>query len=141
MAREIGAQEDESIILTNPGIAHQLIGDLDKALSLYRESMQIEMERQDHVNQANRLDHIANVYRLKGQYDDALIYLEQAKTHAAQSGEKRSQALILIHLGLVRKAQGLYEQALEALLEALSITQEIGERERVAETQTELAWI
>ncbi len=103
--------------------------------------MQIEMERQDHVNLANRLDHVANIYRLKGQYDDALIYLEQAKSHAAKSGEKREKSINLTYMGLVRKAQGQYEQALETLLEALAISQEIEERAGVAEIHKYLAEI
>ena len=95
IAREMGDLEDESHILADIGLAHEITGDLDKALTSYRESMQIEMERQDHYALANRLDRIANIYRLKGQYNDALVYLEQAGTHLAQSGDKRERSMNL----------------------------------------------
>ena len=43
----------------------------------------------------NRLNKIADVYRLMGQYDDAMVYLEQAKTTLAQSEEVEEKAINL----------------------------------------------
>ena len=50
-------------------------------------------------NMANRLDQIADIYRLKGQYDDALVYLEQAKSHLAKTEEKKKKGINLEYVG------------------------------------------
>ena len=90
---------------------------------------------------ANRQNHIAEIYRLKGQYDDALVYLEQAKAHLAQSDEKREKAYNFNYIGLVRRAQGLYEPAIQAFLAALPLFKEIHSDMGVASVQQALAGI
>jgi tetratricopeptide (TPR) repeat protein len=103
--------------------------------------MQIEMEREDHENMAKRLDQIADIYRLKGQYDDALVYLEQAKSHLDKTKEKFEKGINLEYRGLVRKAQGSYNDAVEAFLAALPLYKEVDDQMSVADVQRSLGAI
>jgi tetratricopeptide (TPR) repeat protein len=142
IAREMQDRARESFVLNNMGLTHTVAGDLDKALAAFRASMQIEMERGNHAELANRLDKIADIYRRKGQYDDALVYLEQAKAHLAQAGEANEEKAINLNaMGQVRKAQGLYAEAVESYLAALPVFQEIHQEMGVAMVQHELGGI
>src|SRR4029079_4157611 len=100
-----------------------------------------EMEREDHENMANRLDQIGDIYRLKGQYDDALVYLQQAKTHLDQTKEPFEKGINLEFVGLVRKAQGNYNEAVEAFLAALGLYKEVDDQMSVADVHRSLGAI
>ena len=102
-------------------------------------SLRIEMEHQDATNLAINWDYIAEIYRMRGQYDDAMVYLEQAKTLLERSGDKREKAANLTEIGIVRKALRQHRQAIDAFLAALPIYQEIGQRLGVGLVQVELA--
>jgi len=127
LSREIGDRTSESDFLSDKGLVYKIAGDLEKSLKSYRQSMRIEAEREDHARLAMRLNTIAEIYGELGKYDDAIIYLEQAKSHLEKSGDLRDKAVNFEHLGLIRKAQGLYDQAIEAYLAALPLFQEAGQ--------------
>jgi tetratricopeptide (TPR) repeat protein/tRNA A-37 threonylcarbamoyl transferase component Bud32 len=127
LAREIGDRISESDFLTDKGLVYKVSGDLNRAIEPLRASMRIEAEREDYSRLAMRLNTIAEIYGELGQYDDAIIYLEQARTHLEKTGDIRDKAVNLEHLGLIRKAQGLYDQALEAFLAAQPLFREAGQ--------------
>jgi len=54
---------------------------------------------------ANRLDKVADAYRLMGRYDDALVYLEQAKAQLAKTDAKQEVAINQQYFGQVYAAQ------------------------------------
>ncbi|HEX2465752.1 MAG TPA: hypothetical protein VHR17_14110, partial [Thermoanaerobaculia bacterium] len=66
---------------------------------------------------------IGDVYRQKGQYDDALVYFEQASGLIDRTRQAGDAAANLIYISMARKEQGLYAEAIEALLESLSLSE------------------
>jgi tetratricopeptide (TPR) repeat protein len=78
---------------------------------------------------------------LKGQYDDALVYLQQAKSHLDQTKEPFEKGINLEFVGLVRKAQGNYNDAVEAFLAALGLYKEVDDQMSVADVHRSLGAI
>ncbi|MGH9463619.1 MAG: protein kinase domain-containing protein, partial [Vicinamibacteria bacterium] len=139
LAQEIGNRAEESMVLDNMGLTLQSAGDLDEALQRFRESLQIEMDRRDDRELAIRLGQIADVYRIRGQYPDAVVYLEQGRIHSERSGDEIEKASNLVTTGRVKTALGRSDEAIEVLLTALAIFQDARHQQGVAEAQLRLA--
>ena len=125
IARSMRDRARESLVLDNMGLTYSAAGDLQRSLQAFRDSLQIEMERGNASEIANRLDKVADAYRLMGRYDDALVYLEQAKAQLATTDAKQEAAINQQYFGQVYAAQGRFADALTAFQAALPVFQEI----------------
>ena len=125
IARGMRDRARESFVLHNMGMTYSAGGDLPRSLQAFRDSLQIEMERGNASEIANRLDKVADAYRLMGRYDDALVYLEQAKAQLAKADAKQEVAINQQYFGDVYAAQGRFADALTAYQAALPVFQEI----------------
>jgi len=125
IARSMHDRARESLVLDNMGLTYSAAGDLQRSLQAFRDSLQIEMERGNASEIANRLDKVADAYRLMGRYDDALVYLEQAKAQLATTDAKQEAAINQQYFGQVYAAQGRFADALTAFQAALPVFQEI----------------
>jgi tetratricopeptide (TPR) repeat protein len=68
------------------------------------------------------------VYRLRGQYDQALHNYQQALVITREVGNRAGEGTTLNNIGLVYDALGQYDQALETYQQALVIHREVGNR-------------
>ena len=106
IARAMRDRARESFVLHNMGMTYSAAGDLPRSLQAFRDSLQIEMERGNASEIANRLDKVADAYRLMGRYDDALVYLEQAKAQLAKTDAKQEVAINQQYFGQVLRGAG-----------------------------------
>jgi len=60
-------------IFSRLGEIHQRLGELDKAAEYYEKSLTIHRKLGNHANYADALNSRGNIYRLQGQYEEALL--------------------------------------------------------------------
>jgi serine/threonine protein kinase/tetratricopeptide (TPR) repeat protein len=114
----------ESFALVNLATLHERAGERDLALDVARQSLEIEWERKEHTELADRLNYTGHLYTTLGRYADAMVYLEQAKVHIAVSGEPSEKGNNELYRGHVFIAKGLFDDAVKAFLLAVSFFRE-----------------
>jgi tetratricopeptide (TPR) repeat protein len=131
----------ESFVLVNLGEVNRVAGDLREALANYRESLEIEWERSEHTELADRLNAIGSVYSQLGRYADATVYLEQARLHIEEANDPAARGFNLLVTAQIHQAKGNYDAAIEAFLTAIPLLRETGQLPEVASANDQLAEI
>ncbi len=75
------------------------------------------------------LNDISLIYKIKGEYDIALEYLEQSLELSKESGDKEGEATTLNNIALIYHATLKYEKGLEYLQQSLVIRREIDDKD------------
>jgi tetratricopeptide (TPR) repeat protein len=101
-------------------------GDLDGALRLFVESLQLRDRAGFVLTRPSALASIADLHRRKGDYDQALAYGGRALKEARRLQATRFEVGALISLGQTRAAAGETEAALELLDRAEALATRIG---------------
>ena len=131
----------ESFVLVNLGEVNQITGDLREALANYSESLEIEWERSEHTELAERLNVVGSVYSQLGRYADATVYLEQARLHIEEANDPAARGYNLLVAAQIHQAKGNYGAASEAFLSAIPLLRETGQLSEVATANEQLAEI
>ena len=131
----------ESFALVNLGEVNQGAGDLQEALANYSESLEIEWERNEHTELAERLNVIGSVYSQLGRYADATVYLEQARLHIEKANGPAARGYNLLTTAQIHQAKGNFGAANEAFLSAIPLLRETGQLSEVANANEQLAEI
>ena len=88
----------------------------------------IVQEIGDRAIEAATLNNIAVSYQDRGDYDDALKYLEQCLKIVEEIGHRAGQGAILSNIGRTHVARGDYHRALKYVELSLAIKRAIGDR-------------
>ena len=131
----------ESFALANLGEVNQQAGNLQEALANFSDSLEIEWERNEHTELADRLNVIGSVYSQLGRYADATVYLEQARLHIEIANDPASRGYNLLVTAQIHRAKGKYDAAIEAFLSSIPLLRETGELLEVASVNEQLAAI
>ncbi len=111
------------------------LGDSQKALGYYEQSLAISREIKDRRIESAILNSIGRVYSYElQQYEKAKNYYEQALAIARELKARRSEADILDSLGFVYQNTNQSEKALQFYQQALAIFQEIKDYDGEAAT-------
>jgi tetratricopeptide (TPR) repeat protein len=132
LARTSANSTMESFALINLAVLQETAGELDLALEVARQSLEIEWERKEHTELASRLNYIGHLYSSLGRYADAMVYLEQAKVHIAVSEEPREKGRNERYRGDVLVAKGSFDDATKSLLKAVTLYREANDLEGAA---------
>jgi predicted ATPase/DNA-binding SARP family transcriptional activator len=86
---------------------------------------------------------LGTLYRLRGDYATALVWLEQARTSFATQGDRAGLAQTLNQIGIVLsdQGQGQYDSARDTVETALALAQSVGDRLTQAAALTALGRI
>lgn len=108
-----------SAMLGDLGLAHNDIGQLEKAIEYYEQALAISREIRDQFAEGNHLGNLGLAYSAISQFEKAIGYFEKAIPISRKTGNQRGEANHLNNLGdayfrlsQVEKAFGYYEQAL-----------------------------
>ncbi len=129
LARASANSTMESFALINLAVLQETAGKLDFALEIARQSLEIEWERKEHTELADRLNYVGHIYSSLGRYADAMVYLEQAKVHIAVSEEPREKGRNERYRGDVLFAKGSFDDAATAFLKAVTFYREANDLE------------
>ncbi|NOK59898.1 MAG: hypothetical protein GFH27_549291n90 [Chloroflexi bacterium AL-W] len=124
IAREIFVQHGENerlaILLHNTAIVHMLIGDYHHALSLCHSALQIIEGINDEKYRffGQLYNDIGYVHTMLGDFRQALVSFENARTSSSAQSELRGIALAEINIAHIFMTQGHHRRALHLLLHA-----------------------
>jgi tetratricopeptide (TPR) repeat protein len=107
-------------------------GDLDRALALYQESLQLSEQIGDLQGKAASLHEMAQVYRTRGDLDRALALYQESLQLSEQIGDLQGKAASLSQLADLYMMGEDWDKAEHCLQEALSLSRRLGESAGIA---------
>jgi len=125
-------QEDSAhipILMMETGVAYEKVGKKEEAKRLYDDALVIWKKEGNLSWQANLLNNMGVVHFLQGEYDKAILVLEEGLLCAKQIGyAPRLEALLLISLGDVHAEVEDFDLAQQHYIKGSQIAEEIGDR-------------
>jgi tetratricopeptide (TPR) repeat protein len=123
------------------GMLYFSLGEIEKAKEYflrtmdYSQAVQPTKEAYDDLNKSKKLldkaftlNNISQIFKVQGDYDTALTYLQQSLKICQQIGNKEGEGVALDNIGQIYDAKGDYDSALTYLQQSLKIRQQIGDK-------------
>jgi tetratricopeptide (TPR) repeat protein len=118
--------------LTSLGLCHYSLGDYQRAIELYTQSLTIDRDIGDRDGEAAALTNLGGCHYSLGDYQQAIDLVIQALTVDRDTGDRDYEAGDLTSLGLCHYSLGDYQRAIELHTQSLTIARGIGVRYREA---------
>jgi CHAT domain-containing protein len=124
----LGDKIGEAIMLSNIGYIYSDLGEKQKALKYYNQSLQIFKQLGNKEEEASLLGSISSIYSALNKYREAIEFGNQALLINRQIGAKEDEAAQLNDLGSFYDTTGEKEKALESYNKALPLWREVGNK-------------
>ena len=141
LSQEIGNQAREARMLTNLGLANDLMGNVAPARTYYKQALAQNREIGHQENLIIILINFGNLELQDENYEQAIIYLKEGLTISRTIGKMVEAGINLDNLGAASILQGRYSEANYYLEESLKIAQQTGDRLGVVSCHTMLAFM
>jgi tetratricopeptide (TPR) repeat protein len=115
--------------LGNLGTVYWRLGEYERAVEHYRQSLAVAREIGDPHGERRALGNLGNVYRRLGRYAEAQEHHERSLAIARRVGSRGGEGIQLVNLGSMNVRLGRCEEALGHFRLAASIAQQIGDHE------------
>ena len=116
-------------------------GDLDRALALYQESLQLEEQLGDKREIGGTLHRMAEVFLMHNELDRALeIYQENLKLYE-QLGDHKAEAVSLYMMAAVYFQRGDLDDAIKLYEESLQLLEQVGDQQNKANVLGNMALV
>jgi tetratricopeptide (TPR) repeat protein len=134
--RQVPNTASKARILTLLGYSQRALGQVEQALKLHEQALDIARESGDRRCEIANLNHLSRTWVLQTQYDWAIDTSQRALILARQTGDRLGEANALTNLGSTTVAQGQaeitleaeqYEQMLEYLQRGLRLSEQEGD--------------
>jgi len=137
--RAVGDRGGEAGTLNNIGLVYSALGEKQKALEYYSQSLPRLRAVGDHG--AITLNNIGLVYSELGQKQKALEYYSQSLPLSRAVGDRSLEATTLTSIGSVYSALGEEQKALEYYSQSLPLNRAVGDRRGEAITLTNIGGV
>ena len=114
--------------LTSLGNVYYSLGEYQKAIEFYQQSLAITREIGDRGGEAYFYGNLGAVYQSLGEYEKAIEFHQQSLAIKREIGDRGGEANSYNNLGNVYYSLGEYQKAIEFSQQSLAITREIGDR-------------
>ena len=114
--------------LTSLGIAYDSLGQSERAIDFFQQSLDIKKEIGDIQGESNSLNNLGNACYFLGQYERAIAFYQQSLDIAKEIGDIQGESRSLNNLGTAYESLGQYERAIAFYQQSLQIKREIGDR-------------
>ncbi len=114
--------------LTSLGNVYYSLGEYQKAIEFYQQSLAITREIGDRGGEGKSYGNLGTVYRSLGEYQKAIEFHQQSLAIDREIGDRGGEAYSYNNLGAVYQSLGEYQKAIEFHQQSLAITREIGDR-------------
>jgi CHAT domain-containing protein len=104
------------------------LGQYQKALEFYQQSLIIAREIGDRQGELNAVNNSGLAYSSLGQYQKSLELYQQSLTIAREIGDRQGETSVLSNSGSAYSSLGQYQKSLELYQQSLIIAREIGAR-------------
>ena len=125
-------------VLNDLGLAHNVLGQRQKALEYYSQALALSTNEGNRKDQAITLNNMGLVYTHLGDTDRALEHYQRSLELRRAVGDRQGEATTLNNLGLLFAALGDREKAIEEYAQSLEIRQQVHDRRGEAESLTNL---
>jgi tetratricopeptide (TPR) repeat protein len=116
-------------------------GDLDRALALYQESLQLKEQLGDKKGKAASLANMAQVFLTRGDLDRALALYQESLQLDEQLGDKQGKAASLHAMAQVFLTRGDLDRALALYQESLQLLEQLGDKKGKAASLHQMAQV
>lgn len=127
--------------LHNFGLTLYQIGDYEKALEKYNQSLELKEKLGDQIGRASTLHQIAKIYMHKGEYKKALEYYNQSLEIANNFEIQHGIAGALFNIGQVHLRKGEHDEALQKSNQSMEIFEKINDRQGISAALHQIAMI
>ena len=111
------------------GNAYHSLGQYQKAIDFYEQSLEIEREIGNPQGEAISLGNLGNAYDSLGQYQKAIDFHQQYLEISREIGDRLGEAASLGNLGNAYHSLGQYQKAIDFHQQFLEMAREIGYRQ------------
>ncbi|MBU7047761.1 MAG: tetratricopeptide repeat protein [Theionarchaea archaeon] len=115
----------KAFLLLERAQLHQMLYQYEKAITYYRDSLEILEKINDEEGAAKVYHGIGIIHQVKGQYEKALEYYNKSLSIFEKVGDMQGAARIYGELGTLSEERGQYERALEYYNKSLSIFEQV----------------
>ena len=123
--QQLDNRQGEASSLNNLGLAYQNLGEYEKAIDYFEQSLPIFQQLGSYQEEANSLKYLGNVYLNLKKYNEAIDYYEQSLAIAQRIEERSIEATNLFSLGVAYQELGDYTKALDYYNKCLQTVIEI----------------
>lgn len=123
--KELGESGSESAALNNLAMVVEKRGDLERALALYQESLELAPDK---AKKHATLNNIGLIYADRKEYGKGVAILRQAVEIASRSGDAHSAAKWQLNLGVVLRRQGKLKDSEKELTAGLNAIRLVGDK-------------
>jgi len=138
LAKDLGNTDMQASVLNNIAIIYKEKGELDKALSYYKDSLNLQTNEKE---KATIYNNIANIYSYKGDYQKAVEYYQKAIEIADRYGDYHSASKHKLNLGDTYRRMKDYENAEKYLSEGLEGVKKLGDKYSEATGYEFFGWL
>jgi DNA-binding CsgD family transcriptional regulator/tetratricopeptide (TPR) repeat protein len=139
LARQLKNKKMEACILKNMGIGYSLLGNNEKAVEQFLNSLTIYEELGDKQGIANAINNVGIVFVELGKFQKALEYYLRSLEIREELGNKEDIADSMNNIALVYDRLKNYNKALEYHLKSSQIYKEIGKDRQIALSMNNIA--
>ena len=132
-------EREKASILHNMAVIYATQGQIDEALKLYQQSLEIKEGIGNVQGKAATLHNMADIYRTQGQIDQALKLYQQSLEIKEGIGDVQGKAATLHSMAVIYRTQGEIDQALKLYQQSLEIKEGIGDVQGKAATLHSMA--
>jgi len=134
-------EEYKAAIIHNLAGNYRQQGEIDEAISLYQQPLELTRRIGDMQAEAATLHNLAGIHAQKGEIDEAISLYQQSLELKRQIGNVQTEAATLHNLAGIHARQGKIEKAISLLEQSLELTRRIGNVQGEAATLHQLAII
>ncbi|OBQ40969.1 MAG: transcriptional regulator, partial [Anabaena sp. MDT14b] len=113
--------------LISLGSAYDSLGQYERAIAFYQQSLDIAKEIGDIQGESASLNNLGVAYYFLGQYERAIAFNQQSLDIKKEIGDIQGESRSLNNLGLAYDSLGQYERAIAFYQQSLDIAKEIGD--------------
>ncbi|MBO1065464.1 tetratricopeptide repeat protein [Dolichospermum flos-aquae UHCC 0037] len=113
--------------LTLLGNSYHYLGQYERAITFYQQSLDIAKEIGDIQGESRSLNNLGNAYYSLGQSERAIAFHQQSLDIAKEIGDIQGESISLNNLGFAYNSLGEYERAIAFYQQSLDISREIGD--------------
>jgi DNA-binding SARP family transcriptional activator/tetratricopeptide (TPR) repeat protein len=131
--RELNNRRGQAAQLDRIGVVYSRLGQFDKAISRFDESVELENGSGNRFGEAITMTNLGLTYRRADRFEEAVRALEKSLAITYEIGDRVGTAIALGHLAEVNRLSGAEERAADLFREALDADAAAGNRGSLTE--------
>ena len=139
--KQVAGTQEKGRLLTILGYSQRTLGQIDRAIELHQEALEIANQAGDRPCEIANLNHLSRISIGQKDYPQAVSYSQRALILARQTGDKLGEANALTNVGysevltahsLDRMDEEIYEQSITYLDRGLKLAETLADKQSLA---------